>query len=413
VHEAETKLAMGHAMSDPAHLQPPRPAHERAPALRGTVRRVLLAITELRAGGAERVLSLLAEGLKAREVEPLVVCLEDEGPLAPTLKDQGIRVQALGSRRGYDPSTLWALRRIVWDANPDVLNAHDRWALLYLSLATQLMRSPPLVFSAHGLMYDEPARAPFRYRLAARTVSAATAVSEEVAARHGAYFGWKRSAQIVQNGVPEPATSPGARECLRAALSVKREAFLFLAVGNVRPEKGFEHLLQAAADLRQAVSKPFVVLVCGKMSASDYCTRLRQNREKLDLVDTVHFLGYRDDVPDLYAAADAFVLSSRSEGLPMVVLEAMMAGLPVVATRVGGVPDAVGDCGLLVEPERPRALAEGMGYLMDDGALAADLGRRGRERALHHYSLDRMVDRYIEVYERVAAEQPPGVRQKR
>lgn len=88
----------------------------------------------------------------------------------------------------------------------------------------------------------------------------------------------------------------------------------------------------------------------------------------------------------------------------MVVLEAMMAGLPVVATRVGGVPDAVGDCGLLVEPERPEALAEAMQRLMDDPLLAADLGRRARERARREYSLDRMVDRYLEVYERVVAE---------
>ena len=400
---------MDRAMKDSApqrldrRTENPAPVHASAES-DSPIRRVLLAVTELRAGGAERVLTLLAEGLNARRIEPVVVCLKAEGALAPALKGQGILVRALDSQRGYDISTLWALRRIVRDTNPDVINAHDRWALLYLAFATRMMRSPPLVFSAHGLMYGEPTRARWRYRLAAGATSAATAVSQEVAARHGVYFGWKRPAEIVPNGVPEPVPSPGSRERLRAALGVPAHAFIFLAVGNVRPEKGFEDLIDAAARLEHtAPGRPFAVLVAGGLSDTPYCRDLLARHRASGLGDAVRFLGYRDDVPALLSAADAFVLSSRSEGLPMVVLEAMMAGLPVVATRVGGVPGAVGDCGLLVDPEQPDALAAAMQRLMDDPALAADLGRRARERAIREYGLERMVDRYLAVYERVAA----------
>lgn len=375
------------------------------------MRRVLLAVTELRAGGAERVLSLLAAGLNARGVEPLVVCLENEGSLAPALKDEGVAVRALGSGRGWDLAALRALRRLVRKAEPDVLHAHDRWALLYLAFATRLMRRPPLVFSAHGLLYGERARARWRYRLAARDLAAATAVSDEVADRHRAYFGWNLDAHIVPNGVPEPVPSEGARRRLRSTLGVPADTTVFLAVGNARPEKGFEDLLDAAAHLREASAGRFVVLVCGRLPDSKYVRGLRRLQETRNLAAQVRFLGYRRDAWDLYAAADAFVLSSRSEGLPMVVLEAMMAGLPVVATRVGGVPDAVGDCGLLVPPERPGDLADAMGRLLADPAWASGLGEKAAARARREFSLDRMVSRYMDVYTRVATlAQPPKPR---
>jgi len=400
-----TEATTNRAMKDSTLQRPGRWSENTASAKRDSpIRRVLLAVTELRAGGAERVLTLLAAALRARRIDPLVICLQAEGALAPALRDQGILVQSLDSQRGYDISTLWALRRIVRDTNPDVINAHDRWALLYLAIATRMMRSPPLVFSAHGLMYDQPTRARWRYRLAAGATSATTAVSQEVAARHVVYFGWKRPAEIVPNGVPEPVPSPGSRERLRAALGVPDQAFIFLAVGNVRPEKGFEDLLEAAARLRETSAKQIVVLVGGHMPESDYCARLRRLHDRLDLTDNVRFLGYRNDIGNLYAAADAFVLSSRSEGLPMVMLEAMMAGLPIVATRVGGVPDALQDCGLLVPPEQPDELAGAMGRLLTDPQMASDLGGKAQKRARQEFSLDRMVARYLDVYERVAAQ---------
>ena len=381
------------------------PANVRAPAKSDSpIRRVVLAITELRAGGAERLVVHLATGLKRSRIEPIVVCLWSKGPLATDLEAQGITVHAFESRQSYDFAAIWSLRALLRRTNPDIVNAHDRWAFLYMAFATRMAPRPPLVFSAHGLMYGEPKRAKWRYRLAARVTAGKTAVSEEVAARHASYFGWERPAQIVPNGVPEPVPSLGSRERLRAVLGVPAQAFVFLAVGNVRPEKGFEDLLEAAAALRCRLGpQAFNVLVAGGTADEPYRHMLDALQTRLGLKTTVSFLGYREDTADLYAAADAFVLSSRSEGLPMVLLEAMMAGLPIVATRVGGVPGAVVDCGLLVDREAPDQLAEAMGRLVHEPGLAADLGRRARRRAVREFSVERMTSRYVEVYERVAA----------
>jgi glycosyltransferase involved in cell wall biosynthesis len=118
------------------------------------------------------------------------------------------------------------------------------------------------------------------------------------------------------------------------------------------------------------------------------------------LTERCRFLGFRPDTRALYSAADALVLPSRSEGLPMVVLEAMTAGLPVVATRVGGVSDAVEACGLMISPARPGEIAAAMKRLCEDRALASRLGANAKVRALKEFSADRMVDDYLAWYQR-------------
>jgi len=130
---------------------------------------------------------------------------------------------------------------------------------------------------------------------------------------------------------------------------------------------------------------------------------LHRRVEERRVQNRFRFLGFRSDTTALYSAADVFVLSSRSEGLPMVILESMMAGLPVLATSVGGVPDAVGDRGLLVEAANPEQLAFAMERILSEEGLADRLGRRGREHALSTYGVDRMVDDYICCYDALVA----------
>jgi len=368
-------------------------------------RRVLIAVSQFRPGGAERLVAHLAFGLQGRGHPVTLIVLEETGPWAEELRTQGVAVIGLGSRNARDLVALMRLRKVLKTKTPDVINVHDRWSLPYVRAARWRAGGTPVVFSAHGLMYGEPERAGLKFRWAMRGVSAMTAVSEEVCDRHARFFGWDGRVDIIPNAVPDGRPPEVTRQAVCRELGLPADTFVFLAVGNARPEKAFENLVDAAARLpRTPGARPFTVLIAGALAESLYCRDLVARHEASGLGNAVRFLGYRDDVPALLLAADAFVLSSRSEGLPMVVLEAMMAGLPVVATRVGGVPDAVGDCGLLVEPERPEALAEAMQRLMDDPLLAADLGRRARERARREYSLDRMVDRYLEVYERVVAE---------
>jgi glycosyltransferase involved in cell wall biosynthesis len=124
------------------------------------------------------------------------------------------------------------------------------------------------------------------------------------------------------------------------------------------------------------------------------------------LEDVVALLGRRRDVPDLLHAADVFVLSSRQEGFPITILEAMAAGKPVIATDVGGCSEAVvhGETGLIVPPENPDALANAIIELLEDRDRSAAMGAAGRERVEREFTVDRMVEQHLEVYERLAAD---------
>lgn len=371
--------------------------------MRRSIRRLALVLSELRPGGMERVVVHLASSLRRRGIEPLVVCLQHKGPFARELEAQGITVVALNSVRGYDLCAVADLARAFRRFRPELINVHDRSSLPYAVLANLWGAGRPVVFTAHGLMFDERSRGRLGIRIAARVISALTAVSREVADRHVALLGWRKPAVIVPNGVPDIVRSSENGARIRRELNIEKGTFVFLAMGNARPEKDFVTLLDAAAQLQVRTDRPaFYVLIAGRMQDARYAEVLKQRHADQGLRDVVRFLGFRADADALYAAADAFVLSSRSEGLPMVILEAMISGLPVIATRVGGVPEVIGqDRGLLVDRESPEQLVDAMRRLAADVGLRETLGRNARAYATAYHSVDRMTEQYLDVFQKV------------
>jgi len=373
-----------------------------SPAGRAPLASAALVIHSMAAGGGERVVAHIATGLVQRSVRTMVICLAEAGPLAGQVESAGAQLAVIGSNKGYDFGAIGRLAKTLRRFGPEVINCHDRSSLPYVVLANCFAGRRPVVYTAHGLLYNADREPRLRHRMAMKGVRLATAVSEPVAARHGEYLAWRRRFEIIPNGVPDAARSDAQRSAVRRELGIGDAAVVFLAVGNARPEKAFEDLLDAAAALasRHAGAAGFRVLVAGKMSDSPYCRDLLARRSRLGLEGVVEFLGFRSDTAALYSAADVFVLSSRSEGLPMVLLEAMTAGLPVAATRVGGVPSAVpAEAGLLVDPASPDDLADAMATLADDADLRARLGAEARRTALQRHGVDAMVDRYVAAYE--------------
>ncbi len=366
--------------------------------------RAALVIHALRPGGGERVVVHLAERLAARGVRTMVMCMGSEGPLAELLAPAGVPVAAMNSTKGYDLGAIRRMARCLREFAPSVINCHDRSSLPYVVLANWLSGRRPVVYSAHGLLFNAENEPRLRHRLAMRGVSATTAVSEEVARRHASYLAWKKPFAIIPNGVPNIARTDELRQAVRKELDIDASAFVFLAVGNAKPEKGFEDLLDAVANMpRPADGKNIEVLVAGTMTDSPYCLDLLARQKQLGLDKTVRFLGYRADMRALYSAADAFVLSSRSEGLPMVLLEAMTSGLAVVATRVGGVPDATPrEAGILVDPANPRELARAMASLANDPEAAKRMSTDARRHATEHFGVETMVSSYLDVYSHAA-----------
>jgi glycosyltransferase involved in cell wall biosynthesis len=349
----------------------------------------------------EWVVVHLAQALPEHGVRPMVLCLQRRGPLAAKAEAAGVPVAALESMRGYDLACVIRLGQALRRFGPDVINIHDLTSLPYTLLASWGFCRRPLVFTAHGLLYTggfEKHR--FLHRTASRGLAAVTAVSQEAGERHCAYFGWRRGFEVVHNGVPDVRANQELRLQTRGELEIRDDTFVFLAAGNVRPEKGLEDLLEAAARVRDTYAdRQFVVLIAGALVDESYCRDLLRRRERLDLEPFVRFLGFRDNMHALYSAADAFVLASRAEGLPMVVLECMMAGLPVIGTRVGAVPGVLKEgAGLLVDQASPDQLAAGMRQLMLDRTLRERLIRTAREKALSQYSVHKMVEKYLNTF---------------
>jgi glycosyltransferase involved in cell wall biosynthesis len=372
-----------------------------ADASRTQARRIALVISELSPGGAERVVVHLASTLLALSVEPTVICLQGKGNLAADLERQGLRVVALDSRRGYDVCALWRLARVLRRFRPDVINVHDRSSLPYVAIANRWAGCRPIVLSCHGLLLQALGGPRRRDRFAIKRVAAVTAVSAQTAQEYARFLEWPGKVDVIPNGVPVIDRDPALGDRIRHELGFSADTFVFLAAGNIKPEKGFEDLLEACATLRnRRPAGRFIALVAGTRSDEVYAQRLDSALAERRLSDTVRFLGLRSDTQALYSAADAFVLSSRKEGLPMVLLEAMIAGLPIVATRVGGVPEALqgGAAGLLVDPASPDALAEAMGRMMDDTALRPRLGTAARQSAKEDFSVERMARAYLDVY---------------
>ena len=365
--------------------------------------RIAFVISELRPGGMERVVVHLASGLAKRGISVLLICLQSSGALATELNGTKVQLVSLESHSGKDLLALLKLCKKLKQFQPTVINLHDYSSLPYAAIANILSVRVPLLFTAHGLLYEGFENLRTRYRIFSRFLTAFSAVSDKVAQRHKDYLGWTKPVEIIANGVPEVDCSAELRIQVREELGCHPETCLFLAVGNPRPEKAFEDLIEAVALLRDRIDhgvsiSAFMVAVAGTLTESDYCRMLLHKIDELKLQKCFEFLGFRRDTTALYSAADTFVLSSRSEGLPMVILEAMTAGLPVISTRVGGVPDAIGENALLVDAQNPEQFADAMARIMGDAFLRTKLGEKGKTHVENNFGVERMVDEYVRWY---------------
>lgn len=211
----------------------------------------------------------------------------------------------------------------------------------------------------------------------------------------------------VRNGIRARGPGPG-RALARRLLGLSPETPVVLAVGRLLEQKGHRYLVQAVPDLL-ARAPDLAVVVVGHGPLSD---RLRRQARELAVDRSVHLTGHRTDARMLLDAADVFVLPSRQEAMPLAALEAMDAGLPVVATDVLGSAEVVvdGETGLLVRPDDAAALARAVGGLLDDPARAARYGCAGRARFLEHFTSRRMAEQTLDVYADVLAGVPTAGR---
>ena len=203
----------------------------------------------------------------------------------------------------------------------------------------------------------------------------------------------------IPNGIPAPPSSAG--ELRRADLGIEEEDLVIGTVGVLRSEKAIDALVRVMAGLRSRFPRLHLLIVGSGPERGN----IEGLIENLGLSATVHLLGYRTDVPDLLRVFDVAVSCSQREGSPISVLEYMEAGLPVVATRVGGIPDLVQDrvTGLLVEPGDERALADALSELLQDPGRRVEMGHLARDRRRREFDIDVTVSRLVRLYEELVA----------
>ena len=360
-------------------------------------------ITSLVLAGAERLVVHLLEYIDRERFAPVCICLANPvgSHLEARVQQLGIPLYFLGKGDKMSLKVLSRLDALFRQYRPAVVHTH----LLALNYAYPLMiryRTPARVYTIHSLAERDIGRRTgpivralaFRYRVG-KVVP--VAIAEEVRATIQRVYGYL-DPPLIPNGIPTDEYAPDAdrRRRWRERHGLEPEAIVLTHVGRFAPPKNHALLIEAFAQVR--THTPLYLLLVGGGELED---AVRQQVVELGLQERVRFLGVRADVADILRASDVFVLSSRWEGNPMSVMEAMAAGLPVVSTAVGGVPELVqeGATGLLVPSEDTGALACALQALVDDPARRQAMGAAARQHAIAHFDIRHTVRGYEQLYE--------------
>ena len=358
--------------------------------------RILILITLAETGGAQSYVAGLLPGLEGRF--DVVVAAHGDGPLREASRAARARFVPLRHvRRPLHPvrDLLGILELVVLmrRAAPDIVHANSSKAGVLGRVAAAVAGVPIRIFTVHGWAFSASSGlVSVLYRWADRLMAPLTTLTICVAERErtsGLAAGTciAERTVVIPNAVDVDAV-PRARHDGGPPLVV--------AVGRLAEPKDALTLVRALAGVR---GRPFTALLVG--DGPDRASVEAEVR-RLGLQDAVALAGTRDDVPELLARADVFALSSRSEGAPLSILEAMAAGLPVVSSQVGGVPELVvdGETGLLVPPGDPAAMAAALGRLLADAGLRRRLGAAGRERAQRCFDVRRQRRAHLDCYAR-------------
>jgi glycosyltransferase involved in cell wall biosynthesis len=344
---------------------------------------VLWLIKGLGAGGAERLVVQSARYRDKSLVEPSVAyLLPEKSTLVAALEHLGCSVRCLGARSSWDPRWVLRLRRMLASDHFDVIHIHSPLVAVGARLAVRSLphpNRPRIVVTEHNVWTSHAPLTRFADRVSAGRgeihLAVSAAVDESLPTRI------RDRTRVVRYGIDahEVRREGGHRADERHELGIADDEVLIGTVANLRATKGYPDLLLAAREvIRASDSVRFAVVGRGPLEAE-----LREQHARLGLGDRFTFVGFRPDAVRVMSAFDVFCLPSRHEGLPVVLMEALALGLPVVATRVGGVAELVtdGEDAVLVPPAQPDRLAEALLALARDPQRRAAMAEHARRRS--------------------------------
>jgi glycosyltransferase involved in cell wall biosynthesis len=376
---------------------------------------VLFIINRLLTGGAERhLVELICRGVSKRRFSADVVLLKSRGDpagpsrqndLTPALQESGVQVRDGWLRHKYDASAISQLLRFTAQTRPDVVYTHTGANELFLSAIVAALQGVRTTCAVHT---TKKTGAGERFSVLQRILMRRASAVVGLAPSHRQYLIAAEGLNparttYIYHGVDENQFHPrtGARPNLVAALAERR---VIGVVGNLLPDKGHHILIEALP--RVIEQHPDVSLVFAGNDPSpsgEIKAALQAQAQRLGLADRVVLLGHRSDVACILAGLDVFVLPSLRETFSMAILEAMACGLPVVITNVGSLQEMVanGHEGFIVEPNDLTALADRLNLVLSDRGRAKAIGIAARHRVERDFTLDRMVDQYANLFDRL------------
>jgi glycosyltransferase involved in cell wall biosynthesis len=362
-------------------------------------RRVLQVIATLTRGGAEKQLALLAAGLPRDAFDVHVCALTCGGPLEDELRTAGVPVTVIGKPWKYDPLAWWRLRQHIATLKPDLVQT---WMFTANAYGRTAARSAGVRHIVASERCADPWKGWLQLAIDRRLARASDVIIANSQGVKDFYVASGIPAEkmvVIENGILPAPASDLTHDELCDELGIPRGAYLIGAVGRLWHQKRIKDLIWAA-DLLKVIRDDVHLLIIGDGPLRE---SLEEFRDACQIQDKVHFLGARNDVMRLMPRFSLLWLASEYEGLPNVVMEAMTAGVPVVATDIPGTRDLVvhGETGFLTAVGDRANLARFANKLLDDPALRTRLGEAGRERIAANFGVDRMVAAHAELYHRL------------
>ena len=359
---------------------------------------ILHCITELSIGGAQNALLRLLANLDRQRYQPVVASLFNaDGAVAMQIRGLNIPVIDLEMPNKWRLDALWRFYRLLRKLRPAVLHTWMFHANIPGRIIGRIAGVPNIISSERIMGLESKCRLRLN-RLTVPLADRVICVSSNVAdfARDRIHLPDAKLV-VIPNGIDMASfENLPTREEVRAAEALPTDQFILASIGRPRPQKGYDILIDAFGRLAPSYPKAQLLFV-GDGPDRPF---LQEKANQLGLSERVTFLGDRIDIPRLLPALDIVVLPSRHEGMPNVALEAMAAGLPVVATTVGGIPEVVDRArtGLLVPPENPAELASALCTILENPDLARKMGASGRQRIEENFDIQQTVARTEQLY---------------
>jgi len=369
--------------------------------------KVLHLVTSLEVGGAQHGMLLGLPRFDSDQYEHIVCSIMDRMQMASQFREAGVEVRSLGLSRKTDIAVVLRLRALLKEIRPDVLHTYLLHGNILGRLIGRLVGVPVIIGSERTI-----GQARKWGRLATRLTNPLTdavEVNSEIGGRaiERDLGVPSEKIELVRSGLDLSVfSSANRRDELRSEFGVTADQHLIVYMGRLRTVKGVEFGIRAFATALEQLPNIRMVLA----GEGDQRNFLGSLVSELGISEQVEFLGVRNDVPELLGAADSVLMPSLTEGFPRTAIEAMAAGKPVIATNVGGTPEAVidGETGILVPARDSDALSAAIVRLVGDTDLQARLAQAGRKRAEKNYSVDRYVSRLDELYRRFSRTEVDG-----